>query len=61
MGVLETYCQTCAMQVQHDSYFPVDNMWGDYHGPNDQDSTKCDGPTFPFGPEQLDSVTGTAG
>lgn len=50
MGVFGTFCQVCAMPVQHNCYVPMDGMYFIYRGAKDA-SPSDPKPSFPFGPE----------
>lgn len=47
MGVTATFCQVCALPVNHDHYVPEGGMFRIYRGPVDRNGE----PLVPFGPE----------
>jgi hypothetical protein len=59
MGVMGTFCQICAMPVQHNGYVPYRGMYYIYRGPKSIKMPDDPGPPFNFGPEHdwlLDAI-----
>lgn len=50
MGVFGTFCQICAMPVQHNCYVPYEGMYAIYRG-RESYPAGHPLPAFPFGPE----------
>lgn len=50
MGVFGTFCQICALPVQHNCYVPHGEMYAIYRGTESYPETYPK-PAFPFGPE----------